>query len=122
MKAQDGTLLLNTEENISRSAEYFKDLLNKARQNIDGRDEPLTEGPLQEVTCEELEIQLNKMKNGKSWGPDGIPTEALKHLGDWGVRQLTKIFNAILQSGKMPDEWRESTITPIFKDKGDHMN
>ena len=122
VKAQDGTLLLNTEENTSRWAEYFKDLLNKARQHIDGRDEPLTEGPLQEVTCEEVERQLNKMKNGKSCGPDGIPTEALKHLGDWGVRQLTKIFNAILQSGKMPDEWRESTITPIYKDKGDHMN
>ena len=90
MKAQDGTLLLNTEENISRWAEYFKDLLNKARQHIDGRDEPLTEGPLREVTCEEVERQLNKIKNGKSCGPDGIPTEALKHLGDWGVRQLTK--------------------------------
>ena len=122
MKAQDGNLLLNTEENTSRWAEYFKDLLNKARQHIDGRDEPLTEGPLHEVTWEEVERQLNNMKNGKSCGPDGIPTEALKHLGDWGVRQLTKIFNAILQSGKMPDEWRESTITPIYKDKGDHMN
>ena len=117
MKAQDGTLLLNTEENISRWAEYFKDLLNKARQHIDGRDEPLTEGPLHKVTWEEVERQLNKMKNGKSCGPDGIPTEALKHLGDWGVRQLTKIFNAILQSGKMPDEWRESTITPIYNKK-----
>ena len=62
------------------------------------------------------------MKNGKSCEPDGIPTEALECLGDWGVRQLTKIFNAIMQSGKMPDEWRESTITPIYKDKGDHMN
>ena len=62
------------------------------------------------------------MKNGKSCGPDGIPTEALKHLGDWGVLQLTKILNAIMQSGNMPDEWRESTITPIYKDKGDHMN
>ena len=122
VKAQDGTLLMNTEENISRWAEYYRDLLNKARQHIDGRNEPLTEGPLHQVTCEEVDRQLKKMKNGKSCGPDGIPTEALKHLGDWGVRQLTKIFNAILQSGKMPDECRESTITPIYKDKGDHMN
>ena len=81
----------------------------------------VTEGPLHEVTWEDVERQLNKMKNGKSCGPDRIPTEALKHLGDWGVRQLTKIFNAILQNGKRPDEWRESTITPIYKDKGDHM-
>ena len=121
-KAQDGTLLMNTEENISRWAEYYRDLLNKARQHVDGRDEPLTEGPLHEVTGEEVERQQNKIKNGKSYGPDGTPTEALKHLGDWGVRQLTNIFNAIIQSGKMPDEWRESTITPIYKDKGDHMN
>ena len=55
MKAQDGTLLLNTEENISRWAEYYSDLLNKARQHIDGRDEPLTEGPLHEVTSEQNE-------------------------------------------------------------------
>ena len=87
-----------------------------------GRDEPLTEDPLHKVTCEEVERQLNKMKKGKSCGPDGIPTEALKHLGDLGVRQLTQIFNAIIQSGKMTDEWRENTITPIYKDKGDHMN
>ena len=106
----------------SRWAEYYSDLLNKARQHIDGRDEPLTEGPLHDVTCEEVERQLNKMKNGKSCGPDGISTEALNHLGDWDVRQLTKIFNAIKQSGKMPDEWRESTITPIYKDKEDHTN
>ena len=81
-------------------------------------------GPLHKVTCEEVERQLNKMKNGRSCGPDGIPTEALKHLGDWGVCQLTNIFNAIMQSGKMPDEWseRESPITPIYKDKGYHMN
>ena len=122
VKAQDGTLLMNTEENISRWAEYYRDLLNKARQHIEGRDEPRTEGLLHKVTCEEVERQLNKMKNGKSSGPDGIPTEALKHLGDWGVHQLTKIFNAIMQSGKMPDEWRESTITPIYKDKGDNKN
>ncbi len=52
------------------------------------------------------------MKNDKSCEPDEIHTEALKHLGDWGVRQLTKIFNAIMQSGKMPDEWRERERAP----------
>ena len=121
VKAQDGTLLMNTEENSSRWAAYYSDSINKPIQHIDGRDEPLTEGPLQEVTCEEVERQL-KMTNGKSCGPDGISPEALKHLGDWGVRHLTNIFNAIMQSGKMPDEWRESTITHIYKDKGDHVN
>ena len=103
MKAQDGTLLMNTEEHISRWAEYYRDLVNKARQHTDGRNEPLTEGPLHQVTCEEVNRQLKKMKNGKSCRPDGIPTEAITHLGDWGVCQLTKIFNTIMQSGNMPE-------------------
>ena len=60
MKAQDGTLLMKTEENISRWAEYHRVLLNKARQHIDGRNEPLTEGPLHQVTCEEVDRQLKK--------------------------------------------------------------
>ena len=60
VKAQDGILLMNTEENISRWAEYYRDLLNKARQHIDGRNEPLTECPLHQVTCEEVDRQLKK--------------------------------------------------------------
>ena len=60
VKAQDGTLLMNTEEHVSRWAEYYRDLLNKARQHIDGRNEPLTEGPLHQVTCEEVYRQLTK--------------------------------------------------------------
>ena len=75
-KHKYGTLLMNTEEKIDRWAEYDRYLLNRTREHIDGRDEPLTEDPLHEVTCEEVERQLNKMKNGKSCGPDEIPTEA----------------------------------------------
>ena len=32
---------------------------------------------------------------------------------------LTGLFNDILQLKKMPDEWRKSTLIPIFKGKGD---
>ena len=72
---------MNTEENISRWAEYYRDLLKKARQHIDGRGEPLTEDLLHEITCDEVERQL-KNKNGKRCGPDGVPTEAFQHIGD----------------------------------------
>ena len=32
---------------------------------------------------------------------------------------MTDLFNDILRSKKMPDEWRKSTLIPIFKGKGD---
>ena len=59
VKAQDGALLMNTEKNQSMGL-VLQDLLNKARQHIDGRNEPLTDGPLHQVTFEEVDRQLKK--------------------------------------------------------------
>ena len=57
------------------------------------------------------------MKNGKAVGPDDIPIEAWKSLGSLGVLMLTVLFNHILNTGKMPHQWRLSFITPIYKEK-----
>ena len=51
-------------------------------------------------------------------GPDGIPIEVWRCLGDIAVVWLTKLFNHIFRSNKMPDEWR-SILVPIYKNKGD---
>ena len=52
-------------------------------------------------------------------GPDGIPIEVWRCLGDRAIVWLTKIFNLIFRSNKMPEEWRRSILVPIFKNKGD---
>lgn len=41
-----------------------------------------------------------------------------KGLGEKDIRWPTKLFNAIMRSKNMPNEWR-STLFPIFKNKGD---
>lgn len=62
------------------------------------------------------------MKNAKATGPDGIPAEAWKSLGDDGVDLLWDLFMKVYDQGKMPNAWRESVITPIYKEKGDIQN
>lgn len=59
------------------------------------------------------------MKGGKTMGPDCIPIEAWKGLGDIAIVWLTKLFNLIFRANKMPEEWRRSILVPIFKNKGD---
>jgi hypothetical protein len=59
------------------------------------------------------------MKGGKAMDPDGIPIEVWKCLGDIAIVWLTKLFNHIFRSNKMPDEWKRSTLVLIFKNKGD---
>ncbi|KAK3521199.1 hypothetical protein QTP70_000483 [Hemibagrus guttatus] len=58
------------------------------------------------------------MKSGKAVGPDDIPVEVWKCLGEAAVEFLASLFNRILESEKMPEEWR-SVLVPIFKNKGD---
>ena len=70
---------------------------------------------------QEVEIgeALKRMKGGKAMGPDGIPIEVWRCLGDRAIVWLTKLFNLIFRSNNMPEEWRRSILVPIFKNKGD---
>ncbi|KAK3513112.1 hypothetical protein QTP70_001685 [Hemibagrus guttatus] len=59
------------------------------------------------------------MKSGKAVGPDNIPVEVWKCLGEAAVEFLTSLFNRVLESERMPEEWRRSVLVTIFKNKGD---
>jgi hypothetical protein len=47
---------------------------------------------------------LKRMKGGKAMGPDGIPIEVWRCLGERTVVWLTKLFNLIFRSNEMPEE------------------
>jgi hypothetical protein len=64
-----------------------------------------------------LKLLLNINPN-RSPGPDGIHPKALKETAAILVKPLTKIYNASLQSGIVPDLWKLGNIIAFFK-KGD---
>jgi hypothetical protein len=66
----------------------------------------------------EVKEALKRMKGGKAMGPNGMPIEVWKCLGNIAIIWLTRLFNHIFRSNKMLDEWR-STLVPIFKNKED---
>ena len=50
-------------------------------------------------------------------GPDFVlPIEVAKALGDDGAIWMTGVLNEAMREG-IPEEWRTSTITPIYKQK-----
>ncbi|XP_076940095.1 uncharacterized protein LOC143609136 [Bidens hawaiensis] len=71
------------------------------------------------ITQEEVRNALRKMGRAKAVGLDNIPIEVWKCLGEEGVMWLTTLFNTILKTEKMPDQWRSSVVVPIYKNKGD---
>ncbi|KAK3541600.1 hypothetical protein QTP86_033087, partial [Hemibagrus guttatus] len=71
------------------------------------------------IRKDEFRKALKRMKIGKEVGPDDIPVEVWKCLGEAAVKFLTSLFNRVLESERMPEEWRRSVLVPIFKNKGD---
>jgi hypothetical protein len=66
----------------------------------------------------EVKDALKRMKEGKVMDPDGIPIEVWRTLGDVVIVWLTKLFNLIFRSNKMPNKWRRNILVPTFKNKG----
>ena len=57
-----------------------------------------------QISKDEVRRALKRMKNGKALGPDDIPMEAWKCLGEVAVHFLTGLFNRILDIERMPEE------------------
>ena len=65
-----------------------------------------------------VEKLLSKIKENKATGPDDIPGKLLKHCAKELAPVLTILFQASLDQGKTPSEWKKANITPLYK-KGD---
>ena len=68
-----------------------------------------------EINITEIKNTLKKAKIGKSAGPDMISNEMLKFGGDTLHLAINHLFNIIMCSGKYPEKWKLSLITPIHK-------
>ena len=59
---------------------------------------------IRRITEYEVKEALKMMKLRKAAGPDGIPIEVWRCLGDMGMRWLTNFFNKICLTKMMPNE------------------
>ena len=74
-----------------------------------------------EVNCvsrKNVKNALRKMKKGKAVGPDELPVEGWKCMGEIEIKFLTRLFNKLLVGERMPEKWRRSVLISIYKNKG----
>ena len=68
-----------------------------------------------ELTEDLIFNKLKGLKPNKSAGVDALPSKLLKEVASNIARPLYLIFSNTLQTGELPEDWRKSNITPIFK-------
>ena len=119
IKNKQGEVLLTPEEQNGRFTEHFSELLNvDEREDIEwGELEGTIEEALvgEDISMEEYQEALAKMKNGKSPGEDEIPIELIKEGGEKLQHEIVKFLNKCWNEGKVPENFGKSIIIPIYK-------
>ena len=119
IKGENGNVMVNSEAVLKRWKVYFEKLMNEENNRKPRTEEP--EVVNEEVNCvsrEEVKNALRRMKKDKAVGPDELPVEVWKCMGEMGIEFLTRLYR-LLMGERMPEEWRKSVLMPIYKNKGD---
>ncbi|KAK3556927.1 hypothetical protein QTP70_022433, partial [Hemibagrus guttatus] len=99
IKGRDGRVLTSEESVQRRWKEYFEELMNEENERekrVEGVNS--VEQKVDKIRKDEVRKALKRMKSGKAVGPDDIPVEVWKCLGEAAVEFLTSLFNRILEN------------------------
>ena len=124
VKSKDGVLITDRSKVLDRWSEHFKGVLN---QDSEFDMSVLEELPQYDVnseladlpTLEEVQKSIEQLSTGKAPGADGIPPEIYKHGGEAVAKRLLEIITQIWQAGAAVQDWKDATITHLYKNKGD---
>ena len=69
------------------------------------------------ITTDEVTKAVSNLHLRKACGYDGICTEEIRYAGDQLIHVITAIFNMIIQSEYIPENFRRGIQVPLFKGK-----
>ena len=125
VRSRDGRVLLSQKSEImDRWKEHYSTLLNthnpiNSAALTDIPHHPTIRELDEPPSMEELTNSLSHLKNNKSPGVDGIPSEILKHGGEVLRLRLFELVGRIWEREGVPQQWKDARIISIYKKKGD---
>ena len=96
---------------------YFSSVFTKDDQSLPPN---ISSEPVPNISQITVEVDgvynlLTNLDPHKATGPDSIPPKLLKETALHMAPLLTFIFQASLNQGKLPSDWKSANITPIHK-------
>ena len=98
--------------------EFYKRLYEDSEKD-NSEHEMRDDKRIPEITSEELQSAISKLKAGKSPDGNGIRAEDIKACNDETREMMRQIFNEVIKRNNFtPEEWKKVKIKVIYK-KGD---
>ena len=115
-----GQPLQSNEDKLAHWRRHFQDVLNvenavAAEVMTEVEDNGDTDTP--DVTRKEVLKAVMRLQNGKAAGEDRIVAELLKSGGETVIDWLTELIQEVWRTRKVPQDWRNATLIPLFKKK-----
>ena len=107
--------------------DYYQQLYANKLDNLEEMDKFLekynfpkvnkeeTENLNRSITCTEIETVIRNLPANKSPGPDSFTAEFYQNFREELTPILLKLFQKIVEEGKLPNSFYEATITLIPK-------
>ena len=113
----ESEIIIEPKQQAQVMNKYFASVFTKADNEMPEATEKNFQSTLTdlEITAEKVEAAIDKLKEHSAAGPDGIAPRVVKETKKELITPLTILFRKSIESGKIPDEWREAVVTPIFK-------
>ena len=125
LRSADGhTLFTDKASILNRWSEHFQSLFSASRTVQESAILRIPQEPTKPEldlppTLDETIKAIEKLKNGKAAGGDGIPAEIWKHGGETLHTKLHKLFVCCWENEVIPKELRDAVIITLYKNKGE---
>uniref|UniRef100_A0A8D9DVR2 Craniofacial development protein 2 n=1 Tax=Cacopsylla melanoneura TaxID=428564 RepID=A0A8D9DVR2_9HEMI len=110
---ENGNIVIDVAKQKQIWEEYVRELFEDQREENEYNSEDDETGP--PILKEEVRCAIEAAKNGKAAGPDEISADVLKLIDEQHLDLITALFNSIYVTGRLPQEWLESTFVTIPK-------
>ena len=104
--------------------EYFSSVFTRC-DTVSPTKEPLTGiGTIEnvDITTECIKEEIGRLRKFAAPGPDNVTNGLLIATCDEIAKPLAILFNKSLEHAKIPDDWRLSNVSPIYKQRDRNRN
>ena len=122
IKDENGNIIIDEENIKKRWKNYFSQLLNTENECGELEEVLPVEGPIVNINVSEVENAIKRGKVNKAAGKSEVTMEMIKALEDLGKEWVYMLLERIWDTEEMPEDWTESMMVKLYKQKGDVLN
>ena len=116
LKDKDGNIVIDPREQAEILNSHYATVFTRSEGDLPVKRN-VTENILDDIdmSVERVMDTIDELKENSAPGPDKISNKIIRELKEQIALPLSILFRKSLDSGEVPSEWKDSTITPIFK-------